>query len=324
MKISVIVPVYNCEEFLPACVESILRQTYQNLEIILIDDGAEDGSGAICDDYAAKDGRIRVIHQKNQGVSAARNAGLDAATGELITFVDSDDAIEPDMYEVLVKLLLEHQADIAHCGYRKVHFDGSSKEVLGTGKLLIQDSWEASECLITGKHFTGGPWTKVYRKELFSSIRFDPALKINEDVWMNVQAFREAKKIVFWDVPKYRYYERAQSATRITNRLKFKKDCTEASQRMLDLYRDTRLEPVCAGRLYYSLLDLYRMGLLYPYEGVREERRTIHARIQSVFCWKKEISKRSIWNYRFMRYFPWLYVLVYRVFDRIREPNIDL
>ena len=324
MKVSVIVPVYKCEAFLPDCIDSILRQTHQNLEVILVDDGSPDGSGTICDTYAQKDARVRVIHQANRGVSAARNAGVDAASGDAIAFVDSDDTVEPDLYEVLVKLAAEHDADIAHCGYRKVHFDGSTKDVLGTGILLIQDAWEASESLLTGKHFTGSPCTKLYRSQLFEGIRFDPELKINEDVWLNVQIFRNARKLVFWDVPKYCYYERAQSATRVTNRLKIKRDCVEASRRILELYKNTPLENACAAKLHYALLDLYREGLLCDYSGERKARKDIQRRIKAVSELLTEAPQRSVWNYRFMRYLPWLYILVYRIFDRIRKPNIDL
>lgn len=324
MKISVIVPVYNCEDFLPACIESLLKQTYQNLQIILIDDGAKDRSGAICDRYAEKDTRICVLHQENQGVSVARNAGLDIAEGDLITFVDSDDAVEPDMYEVLVKLLLEHDADIAHCGYKKIHFDGSTKDILGTGVLLVQDTWQASECLLAGEHFTGGPWAKLYRKDLFSDLRFDPELKINEDVWMNAQAFRKARKLVFLDVPKYCYYERTQSATRMTNWLKVRQDCVEVSERMLSMYLHTALEGICADRLYYALLNLYRECLLRDYSGQKELRKNVHSRIKAISEMSVHICRRSVWNYRFMRYLPRLYVVVYQIFDRLRVPNIDL
>ena len=324
MKVSVIVPVYNCETFLPACIDSILNQTYRDLEIILIDDGSGDGSGEICDAYAAEDARIRVIHQVNQGVSVARNSGLDVATGEWIAFVDADDTVEPDMYAVLVKLSVEHEADIALCGYRKVHFDGTSKDILGTGILRTQDPWEASECLLTGRYFTGSPWAKLYHKELFENIRFDPTLKINEDVLMNVQIFRNAKKLVFWDVPKYCYYEREGSATRVTNGMKIKRDCVEAAQRMLDMYRNTSLESACAAKLHYALLALYREGLLRAYSSEKETRKIIHRRIYDVSKRTTNISRRSQWNYRFMHYLPWLYVIVYRIFDWIREPNIDL
>lgn len=324
MKISVIVPVYNCEAFLPACIDSILRQTHEDLEIILVDDGAKDGSGAICDDYAAKDSRIRVIHQANQGVSTARNNGVAAAKGDMVTFVDSDDTIEPDMYEVLVKLALDHKADIAHCGYRKIHFDGSYRDILGTGVLLVQNSMEASECILKGQYFTGSPWTKLYRKELFEDIRFDPKLKINEDILMNVQIFQKAERLVFYDVPKYCYYEREQSATRVTNRLKIKRDCVEASRQILELYRGTSLESVCARKAHYTLLDLYREGLLRDYFGERKARKEIRRRIRETETLLQKVPQRQLWNYRFMRYLPWLYILVYRVFDRIRKPNIDL
>ena len=324
MKISVIVPVYQCEEFLSACIESILRQTYQDLEVILVDDGSPDGAGTICDDYAAKDTRIRVIHQANQGVSAARNVGLDMASGDLIAFVDSDDTVEPDMYDLMVKIIQDYEADIAHCGYRKVHFDGSTKEVLGTGVLLVQDAWEASECLLKGKYFTGGLWTKIHRKQLFQGIRFDPELKINEDVWLNVQIFRNARKLVFWDVPKYCYYERSESATRMVDRMKFKRDCVDAAQKMLDMYVQTPLENACAVRLHYALLAWYRESLLTDYFGERKERENIHRRIKSVSKLLRAGSKRNVWNYRFMHCLPWLYVWVYRIFDRVRTPNIDL
>ena len=324
MKISVIVPVYNCEAYLSACIDSILQQTHRDLELILVDDGAKDGSGAICDSYAQRDPRVRVIHQINQGVSVARNAGLDLATGDMVTFVDSDDTIEPDMYEVLVKLALEHGADVAHCGYRKVHFDGSFKDVLGTEVQLVQNAREASECLLSGKYFTGSPCTKLYRRELFSDVRFDSDLKINEDVWMNVQVFNRAEKLVFLDVPKYHYYEREQSATRVTNRLKIKRDCVEASKKMLELYRTSPLEGVCAAKLHYALLDLYRECLLRDFYGTKAERNSINNVIKSVKKIERVVNCRTNWNYCFMRNLPWLYVVVYRIFDWIRKPNIDL
>ena len=324
MKVSVIVPVYNCEDYLAACIESVLQQTHRDIELILVDDGATDGSGAICDSYAQQDPRIRVLHQINQGVSAARNAGLDLATGDMVTFVDSDDTIEPDMYEVLVKLALEHEADIVHCGYRKIHFDGSTKDILGTKCMLVHDAEKASECLISGRHFTGSPCNKLYRRVLFSDIRFDPTLKINEDVWMNVQVFYKAGKLVFWDVPKYNYFEREQSSTRVTNRLKFKRDCAEVAQRMLRLYLGTPLEKACASRLYYTLLDLYRECLLQNFCGTAEDRKNIHQQIQMVTKVTKVTNCRNHWNYAFMHSFPRLYVVVYRAFDRVRKPNIDL
>ena len=139
MKISVIVPVYNCDPYVEQCIRSILAQSYTDLEIICVNDGSTDDSGTILDKLACEDARIRVIHQKNAGASAARNMGIDLATGDLITFVDSDDIIEPDMYETLLPYFDEKNVDIVHCGYKRVHLDGSIKDVNGTGKLVRQN-----------------------------------------------------------------------------------------------------------------------------------------------------------------------------------------
>lgn len=197
IMISVIIPVYNSAPYLEQCLNSVLSQTYPNLEVICVDDGSTDISKHIIQKFVEEDSRVILVSQPNSGVSTARNAGLDIAHGEYITFVDSDDEIEPDMYETLLDLLLRYKADIAHCGYKKMHLDGTVKDVLGTGELLVQDSSEASKCLITGQHFVGSPCTKLYKQELFSNIRFVPELKINEDVLVNAQLFNRAQKIVF-------------------------------------------------------------------------------------------------------------------------------
>ena len=118
--VSIIVPVYQVVDYVGVCVESLLRQTYKNLEILLVDDGSTDGSGEICDEYANRDNRIRVIHQENQGLSAARNTGLDQALGEYVAFVDSDDAVLPDFIETLYDLADRYQADIVACAYERV------------------------------------------------------------------------------------------------------------------------------------------------------------------------------------------------------------
>ena len=324
MKISVIVPVYNCEPYLPACLDSILNQTYSDLEIIVVDDGSTDGSPAICDAYTQKDARIRVIHQENQGVSVARNTGLDIASGEFIAFVDSDDTLEPDMYQLLMELAQTHQADIAHCGYKKVRLDGSSKDVCGTDVLLVQDSAEASKCLLRGQYFVGSPWNKLYKRHLFQDIRFDPTLKNNEDILVNVLVFQKAIKLVFWDAPKYHYYERTVNSWSRNNHIRAKTDCATVAQKILDIYRDSPLESICVGRYYYALLDLYRTCLLESPKQTLQKREDIHQCMKTLVRTYRADYGRSIWNYRFMRYFPLLYVFVYRVYGWIRTPNNDL
>lgn len=132
--LSIIVPVYKAEKHLDRCVESILSQTYGNIELVLVDDGSPDASPAMCDSWAKRDWRVRVIHKKNNGASSARNAGLDMASGEYIGFVDADDFVEPDMYETLMKNALENNADRSGCGY----FDSSRPdEISADGKITV-------------------------------------------------------------------------------------------------------------------------------------------------------------------------------------------
>lgn len=135
-KISVIVPIYKVENYLNRCVESIRKQTYRNLEIILVDDGSPDACGEMCDRYAQEDSRIRVIHKENGGLSDARNAGIEVATGEYIAFVDSDDWIDDKMYEVLYSTLLKYNADIAECSYRNLYADCIVEETNCTGNVV--------------------------------------------------------------------------------------------------------------------------------------------------------------------------------------------
>ncbi|MBQ6973154.1 MAG: glycosyltransferase [Synergistaceae bacterium] len=186
--ISVIVPVYNTEKYLAQCVNSILTQTYANLELILVDDGSTDSSPAMCDDFARKDSRVRVIHKENGGAGLARNAGLDAANGELVATVDSDDCIMPEMYARLYALMSENGADMAMCGY--VLDDGSGnvggnagdcrKPEVITGEeslyRLVMPGWSVEYIYL---------WNKLYRSELFRGVRFPPGNRHDDTARMH-------------------------------------------------------------------------------------------------------------------------------------------
>ena len=139
--VSVIIPAYNIEDYIGRCLDSIISQTYKNLEIIVVDDGSRDYTGEILDNYAKKDRRIKVIHKENGGVSSARNKGIEAAEGDYIGFIDGDDLIEPGMYKTLVDLLEEENADIAHCGYQMV-FPDRVDYYYNTGKKKIKTTEE--------------------------------------------------------------------------------------------------------------------------------------------------------------------------------------
>jgi len=213
-KISVIVPVYNVENYLARCVDSILAQTYEHLEVILVDDGAKDSSGVICDTYAAKDSRVQVIHKENGGLSSARNTGLEAATGEYITFVDSDDWIEPDAYAHLLDLMENYQVKLV-CGGRYDVSGKTGERTLGlcpkveevisaeelAGRIFLWDGCDSSAC------------DKLYHRSLLENFRY-PEGKVSEDVAVTYKIVLQAERVAMSDRPFYNYYHRSGSISK--------------------------------------------------------------------------------------------------------------
>lgn len=208
--ISVIVPVYNVREYVGKCLESICRQTYKNLEILIVDDGSTDGSGTICDEYAAKDPRIKVIHQANGGQSKARNTALDMAKGEYVGFVDSDDWIEPDMYECLFKTLVDNHADISACSYFYVK-DGKSEPHASGGRIYVYNAKDAVRELFEDKTYKNFPWNKLFKRSLFDKIRF-PVGRLLEDIAVMYHLFAKAGCVSYIEKPLYYYYYRLGSS----------------------------------------------------------------------------------------------------------------
>lgn len=211
--ISIIVPVYNVEEYLPRCLDSILDQTYKNLEIILVDDGTKDASDKICDGYAAKDSRIKVIHKENGGLSSARNAGIDIAKGEYLGFVDSDDWIEPEMYETLLSLAQKYDVKLV-CGGR---YDFSSRRNEKSIGLCPQKEEVVTGMELLGRTFTwqncdSAAWDKLYHRSLFETIRYPVGL-VNEDVAIFYKLAELADRAAMCDKPLYNYFHRPGSIT---------------------------------------------------------------------------------------------------------------
>lgn len=205
-KISIIVPVYKVELYLRQCIDSIITQTYKNLEIILVDDGSPDDCGAICNEYAEHDNRIIVIHKENGGLSDARNAGLDIAKGNYIGFVDSDDWIEPDMYESLYNNLVDNDADIACCGYYESYVNENIFHVLFEETILLSKEQAMKESFFY-KRVSVCAWDKLYKKDIFMNIRY-PFGKIHEDEFVILDIFSQADKVIVSTVPKYYYRQR--------------------------------------------------------------------------------------------------------------------
>lgn len=203
-----IIPVYKVEAYLETCLESVLNQDYRDLEVILIDDGSPDKSGEICDRYAQTDCRIRVIHQKNGGGANAKNTGLKAATGEYLSFVDSDDILEPGAYSHMVSLLHTHAADAVRCSFRNLYRDRGEDYPFPEGTEVL----EGKEFLRSfATDWTGGLlWNKLYKRSLFDGIFFEEGHKI-DDEYFTYRGIMNAGKVVCDDRVVYNYRKRASS-----------------------------------------------------------------------------------------------------------------
>lgn len=213
LLISVIVPVYKVEPYLSRCVDSILAQTYRNLEILLVDDGSPDNCGAICDDYAAKDARIKVIHKKNGGLSSARNAALDVARGEYFGFVDSDDWIEPEMYETLLAGIQTYDADMAYGGRYDVDGNTGGKTIgLCPGKDECISGMEMLGRVFLWDNCDSAAWDKLYHRSLFADIRYPEGL-INEDIAIFYRLMEKTSRVAMCAKPLYNYLHRPNSIT---------------------------------------------------------------------------------------------------------------
>ena len=204
--VTVIIPVYKVEQYLPRCVDSVLAQTYRNLEIFLVDDGSPDDCGRICDEYAEKDGRIKVIHKENGGLSDARNAALDVCAGEYISFVDSDDYVSEDFIESLIHAIRTHHTRLAVCGIMKfnesgkmhVDYSPSGTEKIASGEEMMETVWRPAA------------WNKLYHRDLFQNIRF-PYGKLYEDMFIYHDILAQIDRLSFTGKNSYYYNNRQNS-----------------------------------------------------------------------------------------------------------------
>lgn len=212
--ISIIIPVYNVEKYLRQCVDSVLAQTYKNLEIILIDDGSVDSSGKICDEYAVQDRRVKVIHQNNQGVYVSRNVGLQVATGEYIGFVDSDDYIKPDMYQILLEETLKNQVDITMCGQFLLKPNGvEAVKFPQKTAYIYPDNATWLKDLMTYPFATQVLWNKLFKKQAIGNIIFNPQLRNSGDCQFLLDLLCKPLRVAFVPQPLYYYVVRDNSIT---------------------------------------------------------------------------------------------------------------
>lgn len=258
-KISVIVPIYNVETYLKKCIESIINQTYRNMEIILVDDGSIDKSSEICDEYSKQDNRVIVIHKQNGGLSDARNTGIETSTGELLAFVDGDDWIDSNMISCLYNNIISYNADISECQYEKTsneqHTIKNEEQIItiSTPKEALNNILETNNInnVVT--------WNKLYRKELFQNVRF-PKNKIHEDEFTTYKLIYKANKIISTNSKLYYYRQRENSIISEkfnVNRL----DVIEAYDEKVEFYKKNQkelLEKLLAKFLYILIYDYYK------------------------------------------------------------------
>ena len=322
--ISIIIPAYNIEKELGRTLDSVLAQTYENIEIVVVNDGSKDGTAAVMDAYAARDSRIKAIHKENGGVTSARLWGVAEASGEWIGFVDGDDYIEPDMYERLMKNALEHGADISHCGYRMILPSGKVRDYYGTGKTVIQDSHAGVKDLLEGTFIEPGLVNKMFRAELFVDIDdcMDKTVKNTEDQLMNYYLFRCSEKAVFEDFCPYHYILRPDSAANAKVNIHQLEDPLKVKK---ILFRETESDPVhhriVGNQLVRQLVTMSIMDhredpeLIIPVRSkARKELRSMTLPVlRGDYCssrFKIMVLWTAIW--------PWSYRFVHGTYERIR------
>ena len=250
--ISVIIPVYNVEQYLEKCIDSIINETYKNLEIILVDDGSTDNSGKLCDLLAKKDSRIVVYHKENGGLSSARNFGIDKANGEFIGFIDSDDYIDNDMYETLHNLIKKDKSDVSMCGLYNIYANRKDSQVKEVKKYLM-NAEEAIQMVLDSKITSVTAVNKLYRKEIFNDLRYDLG-KTSEDAFIIVRLLDKCNLISVTNERKYYYYHRANSIT--------KKPFSEKSRDVLDAYN---LNYSIVEKKYPKIISSAKRRVLWAY-----------------------------------------------------------
>ena len=328
IKISIIVPAYNIEQYVVNTVHSICAQTHRNLEIILVNDGSKDSTPQILDQLSAEDERVKVLHKENGGVTKARLAGVEIATGEWIGFVDGDDYIEPHMYEMLLKNAVKYKADISHCGYQMV-FPSRTDFYYGTGRLAEQDKKTGLKDLLEGSFIEPGLWNKLFHKTLFHSLlqnrQMDLSIKNTEDLLMNYYLFSEAQKSVFVDECPYHYLLRKNSAaTSPINKHKLE-DPLKVLKIIKENVNDEEIERIIDARIIMNLVNLSTLSLgkgeqrsfikSYKIEA-RKELKNFLGMVD-----KDNISAKKIFIAKIVVFCPNFYSFLHNIYSTMKGTN---
>ena len=308
--ISVIVPVYNVEPYLDACVQSIVDQTYRNLEIILVDDGSPDRCPAMCDEWAKKDPRIRVIHKENGGLSSARNAGFAYVNGDYVGFVDSDDWIAPVMYEHLLELIHSYRADLIQGGFFR-YSDSPPKESPESVNPSVHfySAQQAVKSILTDGTVNVTCWNMLVKKDLALSVLFDEG-RINEDVLWTYRVISRADIIVTTSEKVYGYYQRSGSIMNSSYSEKRLDAIYALSQRAIEIHRDFPdlfpfAEREFAGGCMYHYQWLCRLPDSNEFRNIREKLHRFFVKSDLKAVYSVTDLKYKLW-YTSFRFLPTL------------------
>lgn len=290
-KISIIIPAYNTEKYIGRCLESVLNQTYQNLEIILVDDGSTDNTLELMNEFGLKDSRIKVVHKENDGQAEARNTGMDASTGEYIIFVDSDDFIENDMVEFLYNIAEENCADVSRCGFLTDYEDGTTTIPQYNSEPVFFDYDERLADLFVGGHLSGVLWNKIYKRSAVQNIRFLKEDGCSEDFSFNYRVFKNASKTVFCDIPKYHYCIREGSITKTSFNVNAFSITKVKKIALNELSKNNKVYPV-ALKSFISSAFIVMTGCIRNYACMDEYEKLR----QEVLSFKNEILKSKLFS----------------------------
>lgn len=318
--ISIVVPIYNVEQYLKSCVDSILSQTYRNTEIILVDDGSPDNCPRICDEYAKKDERIRVIHQKNKGLSGARNTGIDNARGEYLIFVDSDDTIEHTMVEELYGYALKNDCAMVACGRNYVFEDGQIVCKITDEVNQVYNFEDAMYEMNTFTLFDMSAWAKIYKKELFSNIRF-PEGKLSEDYYIAFKLIDLAQAVGYVAKPLYNYLQRQSS---ISRNKKINHDFAYAAKEQMEYLDKKYPELSVLGHTAYAsanltVYDFYiKNGVKCPKEKLAEFKNAVKDNLEYIRK-NSRISKAKRIQFELFAINVMIYNIVFVLYRKMRR-----
>ena len=324
IRISIIVPVYNLGKLVENAIQSICNQTYQNIEIIIVNDGSNDNTADILAKLAADDQRIIIISKKNEGVTKARMSGIKVSTGDWIGFVDGDDYVEPDMFQRLLSNALKNNADISHCGYQMV-FPDRVDYYYKTGKIFIQDNHTGLKDLLTGNYVEPGLWNKLYKRELIMGVvnsdSMDLSIKNNEDLLMNYYLFQRSSKSVYEDFCPYHYIIRKGSAaTAVLNQHKLQDPLRVLNILLKETEHIHDLQLIVKYRMVAQLIYLATLYDGNQKELVSSHRKAARKKLKTMLVeilggeYSKKQKIQGIW----VAIWPWSYSFVHTIYAKIR------